>query len=371
LAVPYVASRASLTLAGVEIVVPWMFLAWIGLVAIPAAYSLTRLLDVVASYCPRPAWLMPLLGAALGLLAVWGFPRLAQAPLAVLMVFLALVVRDAPRASRASLITLAGSIGVVVVGYAAVWNLNYALAPTRTAGLHDPVLRAADIAVYGWLLPAASDYRALFPLVQHPPAFALLEHAYQMLFAELFVVLFVLVRCGQHPATFLRAVFLCYLLGLLVFFYWPAVGPCIAYPESFDPGFHGTATWRLMQSMAIEFAALGQGTALNGFAYFVAVPSLHVAMAILLQYFLRVSPWHFWAFLPVNVLMAASTVLLGYHYLLDAPAGALAAVVALWVVRPTPRAPGSCTPSRDRSRAPTPPSPPRPAGRLPAHVGGS
>jgi membrane-associated phospholipid phosphatase len=76
-----------------------------------------------------------------------------------------------------------------------------------------------------------------------------------------------------------------------------------------------------MDGMASEYTASLQRTSVNGFGYFVAIPSLHVALAVVLQAMLRFSPGHFWAFLPVNLVLALSTVLLGYHYLIDVVAG--------------------------------------------------
>lgn len=79
--------------------------------------------------------------------------------------------------------------------------------------------------------------------------------------------------------------------------------------------------FRLMDGMAAEYTASLQQTSVNGFGYFIAIPSLHVALAVVLQAMLRFSPGHFWAFLPVNLVLVLSTVLLGYHYLIDAVAG--------------------------------------------------
>jgi membrane-associated phospholipid phosphatase len=118
----------------------------------------------------------------------------------------------------------------------------------------------------------------------------------------------------------------------LVFLVYPTVGPCIFAPALFRETFHGTLTWGFMERMASEYAAVVQGRTANGTAYFVALPSLHVAMAVVLQLAVRPSPAHFWLLMPVNGLLAASTVLLGYHYVLDLPAGVATGLLgwALW-----------------------------------------
>jgi membrane-associated phospholipid phosphatase len=147
---------------------------------------------------------------------------------------------------------------------------------------------------------------------------------------EIFVAAWLWVIAKRDLTAFLRTFFTCYVMGVLVFAIYPVVGPCIAFPESFHPQFHGTLTFRLMEGMASEYTASLQRASVNGFGYFVAIPSLHVALAVVMQAMLRFSPIHFWAFLPINVVVAASTVILGYHYLIDMMAGvALGALVTM------------------------------------------
>jgi membrane-associated phospholipid phosphatase len=76
-----------------------------------------------------------------------------------------------------------------------------------------------------------------------------------------------------------------------------------------------------MRLMADEYRQVQSGGALTGFGYFVALPSLHVAAAILLQTTMRPWPWIYWTWAPVTVLLILSTVILGYHYVIDLPAG--------------------------------------------------
>jgi hypothetical protein len=62
---------------------------------------------------------------------------------------------------------------------------------------------------------------------------------------------------------------MCYLVGLIVFAVYPAVGPRIAFPDSFRDQFHGTLMFRLMEGMASEYTASLERTSVNGFGYFV------------------------------------------------------------------------------------------------------
>src|SRR5438094_152023 len=138
----------------------------------------------------------------------------------------------------------------------------------------------------------------------------------------------------QSPVFLLCCLFLLAILGVdcrrdrepLIY---PAVSPCVYYPESFRAGYEGTMAAALGHSLAADYVALRRGLPLSGFGYFVAIPSMHVAMAVILQASLVGSRAHFWTFLPVNLLLVSSTVVLGQHYLIDVPAGVLVGLVVL------------------------------------------
>ena len=56
---------------------------------------------------------------------------------------------------------------------------------------------------------------------------------------------------------------------------------------------------------------------------------MHVSVAMFLQVLLRPYRFIFWIFLPINILIIISTVILGYHYFLDVPAGIIVAMLSL------------------------------------------
>lgn len=117
----------------------------------------------------------------------------------------------------------------------------------------------------------------------------------------------------------------------------PALGPPIAFPESFEDSLRATWTGGIMGAMEAEYRNIRVGAPLSGFGYFVAIPSFHVAVAALAQSEFAKWPWLFWAILPINMLLIVSTVLLGYHYLVDLPAGLLLAAALGPALRRTPK----------------------------------
>jgi membrane-associated phospholipid phosphatase len=131
------------------------------------------------------------------------------------------------------------------------------------------------------------------------------------------------------------SLFSCYWLALATFLAFPVVGPCIAFPRSFDGAYANTTTAAVMASMRADLQSIQNNTGIvSGLGYFIAIPSLHVAVAMLLQSMLPVRDLRFWALLPVNIAVVASTFLLGYHYAIDMVAGALLTGIALAVLHP-------------------------------------
>jgi hypothetical protein len=352
LAIPYGASLLAAQQIGIRALPPWEILLPLSGVAVPYAYCLTRLLLRVGDRLgSRPA-LVPAGAVLAGLLVVIAAPPLGDRLGWVLALFYVLLAVDARRFAPGYVHGLVAALVAVSLGLGAVCNVNYLLAPGAAAALNDPALMRLDLALYAWLLGGPVSYPALFPLVRSPAAFHVLEAAYQLLFAELLVVVLALLWVRGDPGPFLRTVFLSYFVGVIAFAVYPAVGPCIHYPESFAPAFEPTATHHLMRELAAEFDRAAAGRPGSGLAYFIAVPSLHAALAVICQRFLTGSRFLFWSFLPVNVAVLLSTVLLGYHYVVDVPCGIALAAAAMWVVERTPCLAGGPAAHRDTDARP-------------------
>ncbi len=332
LAIPYTLSVLALVASGIAVTMPWDYLLPFAGIAVPYAYCLARVLLAAARRLDRRRNLTPAVGLLTGIGALAALPQLGQGHLAVLAAFYCFLMLDVRRLPAGYFRGLTGALLALVLGLGTVCNLNYLLAPHVAGSLHDPALMRLDLVFYRWLLAPTVEYRALFPLVGGATAFRLLESAYHLVFAELFLVVLVRLWSGRDASGFLRAVFLAYFAGLIVFAVYPAVGPCIYYPETFRPEFQPTATHYLMRKMATEFAAATAKMPVNGLAYFVAIPSLHAALATLCQCFLGGTGFLFWTFLPINVAVVLSTVLLGYHYIVDVPVGVLLGLAAAWNV---------------------------------------
>ena len=231
--------------------------------------------------------------------------------------------------------TLGLGMLILTLGYGINWNLNYFLALNISDRLIDPLLWKIDLKIYSWLFGTNVSFEGLFPLVKNDSTFALLQAAYFALLPEVGLVLILKIREGRKATqAFLVRLFSGYAIAVIWCFLLPSVGPCFV-GSSMDTAYQGSLTYSLMQGEVYEFYAVQRGLPLGGVAYFIALPSMHVAVASLLQILLRPTSILFWVFLPVNILSIASTVVLGYHYILDVPAGFVVTALILlpdWLV---------------------------------------
>jgi hypothetical protein len=112
------------------------------------------------------------------------------------------------------------------------------------------------------------------------------------------------------------------LAGTLIYWFFPSSGPAGAY---------GSADFAPLQRLTSQkFAwvhSFQPGATIAG--GMIAFPSFHVAWSVLVVDAARASRRLFWPALALNCVVVASTVLLGWHFLVDAPAGILLAVAAI------------------------------------------
>ncbi len=318
--------------SGLVPTLPWGMVFLIGLVGFPFALCLTHLtrLERARGEGSRIGWPACLAISAAILLGwhyyiVWPLIALALGALS-------------PTRARVEHRTIASLAAVVLTcGYGVVWNLNYLLERHMPDLRWDPLLRELDLRVYRWWLGPDVSLAGLFPLVSHPVGLRMLDNAYAILVAEVILVAYLLSQ--ESPADvlgFLRRLFGFYLAGIAIFVCFPVNGPHLYFPEQQDLSRSLPATVAFANGMMHDFKVAKVGGQLRGYGYFIAVPSLHVLVAIYLQHVLRSYGVLFRVFLPVNVLLCASTVLLGYHYLADVVAAiAVYAVALAWLGAPS------------------------------------
>jgi len=137
---------------------------------------------------------------------------------------------------------------------------------------------------------------------------------------------------------------LCFSVSMIILFYVgrllgvlnPVMGPSFFRPDLYgylDGSVTNTAMKYISQIMAMgpEQVKSGSGVLIGGVS---AVPSLHVGMVSLTAYWLAVTKrWTLILTVPWVLLVWTSTVVLGWHYIIDGAGGIVLAVASVWAAR--------------------------------------
>ncbi|MDE2491696.1 MAG: phosphatase PAP2 family protein [Elusimicrobia bacterium] len=164
----------------------------------------------------------------------------------------------------------------------------------------------------------------------HPLLRRLMQWCYASLNVQL-VALPAAAALGRDRRTmrvYLYAVAYSFLAGGLFYYFFPSSGPAAVFSSPFFTAEQRNTFvkfWQVHHGLPVASVMGGM----------IAFPSFHVAWAVLLTYAAR--PWRplFRAAAALNVLVVASTLLLGWHYLLDVPAGLALAGASLWAAERT------------------------------------
>ena len=279
------------------------------------------------------AWLLAALALSAGLLAVNSaifhytgvsyFPRegwwLAFVALD-LAVFGQWVRQRSPRASFAAV-------------NLAFYALTAAVMGVLTTGIQYSPFSRIDPALARWDARLGWDTVAVLAGVARRPALrSFLIFCYNS--TELQLVLAPVVAALAHDRrrlrVFLYAIVYSSIAGSLVYYFFPSSGPAGVFSS---PDF--LPVQRLTHQKFEQVHNFQPVTTLLG--GLIAFPSFHVAWSVLATYAALPRKNLFLALCALNAVVIASTVLLGWHYLVDVPAGLLLALGALWAGEATHR----------------------------------
>jgi hypothetical protein len=331
----YILTTALLMGMGLTVSHPWVLMLGLGMFPIPFCCAVGIGGFQLQEYLLSRPWAVRLSGIVLGMLMVivhrlWS-PIFLALWVASVGLFTWYLVKSRFTVVKDCLM----SFGILAVGLGAVSNLNYLALKLVIGRLQDSSLYQSDLAIYEFLSGGPIDYHGIFPLIKSKTLFDLFQNVYSMLGFGTFLVIFIILYRKESISHFLRAFLCCYFVGIIVFVIYPSVGPFVYYPESFTPAYRDSLTYGVMKTIVNGYqSVMQQSTQLSGTAYFISFPSLHVAIAVVWQYFSRHSQIHFWMFLPISLGLIASTVFLGYHYVIDVPAGILLALGVIFLTRP-------------------------------------
>jgi hypothetical protein len=118
----------------------------------------------------------------------------------------------------------------------------------------------------------------------------------------------------RRMSVYLYAIVYAFLAGGLFYYFFPSSGPATVVPS---PDF----LW-MQRATSMKFYLVHRFqpvTTMQG--GMIAFPSFHVAWSLMLPYAALPSRRLFWPVTALNILVVVATVMLGWHYLVDVPAG--------------------------------------------------
>lgn len=158
------------------------------------------------------------------------------------------------------------------------------------------------------------DTKALLEFIhQTPSLFSLLQHAYNLLDAEIVFSLLLVVISNDaiSRSQFIFLLLSSAFIGFCFYYFFPTNAPASVIESSlFLPE---------QRSTFLKFYEIHHHIPVSTYAGgLIALPSFHCIWAILCQYYLFHWRYLGWLILPLNVTIVASCVVLGWHYLIDA-----------------------------------------------------
>ena len=318
----FLASSIAVRVSGLVVSLPWNLITLVCVIAVPFSVCLHQLSRLERVNSPLAKGLS--LGACLVILFGWQYALLW--PLMALVLWLTRgTIKLGLRNGR---LLLYGAVALIS-SYGVVWNLNYLMVRHMPANRWDPLIHSMDLAFYDLLFGRRLEFVGLFPMVHNPWLLVLFDNAYAVLMSEIILVLFLLSQeSSDWPLLkFLQRLFGFYGIAILIYLCFPVNGPHLYYPDHVDLKRSLPGTVAIAGGMLHDFQISKAGGLLRGFGYFIAVPSLHVLVALFLQHCLYPFALLFRIFLPVNIAVCLSTVILGYHYIFD-----VVAAIAVYIL---------------------------------------
>ncbi|MBI3550246.1 MAG: phosphatase PAP2 family protein [Elusimicrobia bacterium] len=282
------------------------FLVYCNLVLLAAAFALTGVNKAFFHYTGILYFIRPL--------------QPCVVPLAAALLY-GLYVRDR-RPEPAFVLVNMGFYGVTMVAQALlVTGIQYTPFPTIDAAL----VRWDALAGFNVLDLMAWTHR-------HPYFLAFMRRCYATVDVQLVAVPLIaaLLRDRRTMRVFLYAMVYSFFIGCLFYYVFPSSGPASVLQSphfSWGQRMTGQKFHAVHHFKPVETIAGGM----------IAFPSFHVAWGVMLPYVVR--PWKalFWPVATLNALMIASTVFLGWHFLVDVPSGIGLALLSLWLGERTHR----------------------------------
>ncbi len=297
----------------------------------------------------RPLWLrynqdkrrLLLLAAFLGFLFLL-YSRLASLAVFPFMVIVALAVLEFLERTQSQAASLSGTLSPVLVpavylffGLVLVSAFNDVAVSSRPYVSYDALFNRAD----SWILMGGTVPGLVHHALTALPlgVFKFLEVVYYYcMFPQVGAALILLAfNYGRTRALrFTGTLLMAYYLSLVLFWVWPSQGPFFLCAPHFADFPASLGTYSIQKRLLVQASSLWAGKGLNAVSldYYIAFPSMHVAVPLIVAWYLR--RWKRVAcfLLAVDLLLVVSILLLEWHYFVDLLGGIVVAAVSLLIV---------------------------------------
>jgi hypothetical protein len=276
---------------------------------------------------PLRALLLLIYAAVLGSLFIWTIAL-------VLLVDTIAIIEFLERKPRKPLHALGAVLLPAIylfAGVLLVFAYNDIIASVHFSFTYDRIFEAMD----KWILHGSSVADLSRWAVQtFPPSFfRFLEIIYFGLFPQMGAAIIVIaLHDGKNRGLqYIGTILMAYYLTLALFFFWPSQGPYYLQPTDFSQH-SGTVQADLIQKILVARARARWNQVPLHFIsadYFIGFPSMHIALPLIVMWFLRRWKRIVIALCIYDALLIVSILLLEWHYIIDMVGGALVAAIGI------------------------------------------
>jgi hypothetical protein len=221
-------------------------------------------------------------------------------------------------------------------GLVLVFAYNDAIAAMKNIGGYDWFfLRADSYLLHG---SSVSDLVRKASLTISPRTFAFAETMYYRMFDQVgaAIVLITLCQGTKRGLQFVGTMLTAYYMALVIFYFWPSMGPFYTCPDHFIHFPHWLKTFDFQKTFIANAKLMStpnKSLSKVNTDYFIAFPSLHIALPIIVLWFMRHWKRIVLCLVVYDMILIPAILLLEWHYVVDLLGGIAVAFIAIFINR--------------------------------------
>lgn len=265
--------------------------------------------------------------------------------LGLVWIAVALVSTEIYDRSEGKLRTVSKPLGSVILpatylfaGLILVFVYNHLIAAVKDPGAYDWLfLKMDSYLLHGGTI---SDLSRRASLRLSPRTFAFAEIVYYRMFDQVGAAILLISVCQgvKRGLRLVGTMLTAYYIAIFLFYLWPSMGPFYTCPDHFVHFPRWLITYGSQQNLIsnVKFmASRYKGLSQVNTDYFIAFPSLHIALPIIVLWFMRRWKRIVYFLVAFDIVLIPAILLLEWHYIVDLIGGAAVAAMAIWINDPS------------------------------------